>query len=154
MGWHRHPHMHSMQHQKHNHHHQHHHQDQTPLETLGPLDEIVNDEDDGQPTTEHIYSSVRKKSSEATATSGNIDGGGSVMTGGGVSNNDKHRPRLTSAVLRSSRILRRHTTYYHAKQFDSLPPQGSTSLMSTSITSYNKPHVHSWHRHKKQHQVR
>ena len=151
MGWHRHPHMHNQN--KHNHHHHHpDHHPTSPLEILGPLDEIVNDEDDGQPTTEHIYSSVRKKSSEATATSGHIDGGGSVMTGGGVSNNDKHRPRLTSAVLRSSRILRRHTTYYHAKQFDSLPPQGS-SLMSTSITC-NKPHVHSWHRHKKQHQVR
>ena len=112
----------------HRHPHMHMHKDPE----LGPLDEIVNDhdnddeDDDDEPIVEHIYSSVRKSSKEVT------------------------KPRLASAVLRSSRILRRHTTYYHAKQFDSLPPQGS--LMSTSISS-NKPHVHSWHRHKKHHQV-
>ena len=109
----------------HRHPHMHMHKDPE----LGPLDEIVNDhdnDDDEEPIVEHIYSSVRKSSKEVT------------------------KPRLASAVLRSSRILRRHTTYYHAKQFDSLPPQGS--LMSTSISS-NKPHVHSWHRHKKHHQV-
>ena len=117
-GWHRHPHMHM-------------HQDPD----LGPLDEIVNDEDDGEPTTEHIYSSVRKKE---------------VIAEGGCASGIDKRPRLASAVLRSSRILRRHTTYYHAKQFDSLPPQGS--LMSTSISPSNsKPHVHSWHRHKQKH---
>ncbi len=64
----------------------------------------------------------------------------------------------------SSRIIRRHTTYYYnARQFDSLPPQGTNNTATLSSCSNSiltsrsaetgggkitKPHVHSWHRHK------
>ena len=115
-GWHRHP----------GHHHHHHHPIQNSA-NLGPLDEIVQADSDSEDPEDnagdHIYSTVVKKEENG---------------------DPPKRPRFTS-VLRSSRILRRHTTYYHAKQFDSLPPQASSSSMSMVST---KPHVHSWHRHK------
>jgi hypothetical protein len=94
--------------------------------SLGPLDEIHDDDEEDLEDGHDHYSSVVKK--EAAAAS-------------------NKRPRFSS-VLRSSRILRRHTTYYHSKQFDSLPPQASMSV--TSSTSRPKPHVHSWHRRHRQ----
>ena len=132
-GWHRHP----------GHHHHHHQVQVQNSNNLGPLDEIVHAEEiedencneiDSE-ISDHIYSTVvkSKESSESSE-------------GGSSSKNSRHGPRFHS-VLRSSRILRRHTTYYHAKQFDSLPPQASTSSLLVS-TSSTKPHVHSWHRHK------
>ena len=123
-GWHRHP----------GHHHNH-----VQNNHLGPLDEIVHAEEiedsnelDSE-ISDHIYSTVVKKETES---------------GEEGANAKNSRPRFSS-VLRSSRILRRHTTYYHAKQFDSLPPQATSTSSSLLVsTSSTKPHVHSWHRHK------
>ena len=134
-GWHRHP----------GHHHCHAHQVMQNSNNLGPLDEIVHAEEiedencneiDSE-ISDHIYSTVVKSKESPSESS---EGGSSSK------NSSRHGPRFHS-VLRSSRILRRHTTYYHAKQFDSLPPQASTSSLLVS-TSSTKPHVHSWHRHK------
>ena len=109
--------------------------------SLGPLDEIIDDgddeaedeqdDDDEEEESEHIYSSVVKVPRDRET---------SVDT-----NDSRRQPRFTS-VLRSSRIMRRHTTYYNAKQFDSLPPQATMSLSTASSSSFSrKPHVHSWH---------
>ena len=151
-GWHRHPHIH-----------------QVPAPSLGPVDEIIDDgaveededdDEDDDGLAEHIYSSVVKpprgnpSASAASAVGGLIEAASSA-TGA------NRKPRFTS-VLRSSRIMRRHTTYYNAKQFDSLPPQGTNSsmIMSTSSSSASscqrKPHVHSWHhrhRHHEKHSI-
>lgn len=89
---------------------------------LGPLDEIVHDEGGQMPELE-VEEHIYS----------------TVM-----------KPKRLSSVLRSSRILRRHTTYYHAKQFDSLPANGN---LASKISHSSKPHVHSWHRHKQQQQV-
>ena len=150
-GWHRHPHIH-----------------QVPAPSLGPVDEIIDDgaveedEDDDEDEdglAEHIYSSVVKPPRGNPAASATSAVGGLIEAANITGANRK--PRFTS-VLRSSRIMRRHTTYYNAKQFDSLPPQGTNSsmIMSTSSSSASscqrKPHVHSWHhrhRHHEKHSI-
>ena len=147
-GWHRHPHIH-----------------QVPAPSLGPVDEIIDDgaveededDDEDEDGAEHIYSSVVKPPRGNPAVSA-ASAVGLIEAANSAGANRK--PRFTS-VLRSSRIMRRHTTYYNAKQFDSLPPQGTNSsmIMSTSSSSSScqrKPHVHSWHhrhRHHEKHSI-
>ena len=150
-GWHRHPHIH-----------------QVPAPSLGPVDEIIDDgaveededdDEDDDGLAEHIYSSVVKPQRGNPAASAASAVGG-LIEAANSANGANRKPRFTS-VLRSSRIMRRHTTYYNAKQFDSLPPQGTNSsmIMSTSSSSSScqrKPHVHSWHhrhRHHEKHSI-
>ena len=151
-GWHRHPHIH-----------------QVPAPSLGPVDEIIDDgaveededdDEDDDGLAEHIYSSVVKPQRGNPAASAASAVGG-LIEAANSANGANRKPRFTS-VLRSSRIMRRHTTYYNAKQFDSLPPQGTNSsmIMSTSSSSASscqrKPHVHSWHhrhRHHEKHSI-